>query len=35
MELQKVECWLLDWKELAQNRDRRRNIENAVMNFLV
>jgi len=26
---------VLDWKELAQDRDRRRNIANSVMNFLV
>jgi hypothetical protein len=35
MDLQEVECRSMDWIELAQDRDRRRVLVNAVMNLRV
>jgi hypothetical protein len=35
MDLQKVGFGAMDWIELAQDRDRRRALVNAVMNLLV
>jgi hypothetical protein len=33
--LQKVECGDMDWIELAEDRDRRKALENAVMSHWV
>ena len=33
MDLQKVGCGGVDWIELAQDRDRRQTLVNAVMNL--
>jgi len=35
MDLQGVECGVLDWIELAQDRDRLRELVNEVMNLRV
>jgi hypothetical protein len=35
MDLQEVGCGGMDWIELAKDRDRRRELVNAVMNILV
>ena len=35
MDHQEVECRVMDWIELAQDRDRCRALANVVMNFRV
>ena len=35
LNLQEVGCGGMDWIELAQSRDRRREVVNAVMNLQV
>jgi hypothetical protein len=35
MDLQEVGCWVMDWIEQAQNRDRCWAFVNAVMNLRV
>jgi len=35
MGLQDVECWDVDWIDLAQDRDKWQALVNAVMNILV
>jgi hypothetical protein len=35
MDIQEVGCGVMDWIELAQDRDRWRELVNAVMKLLV
>jgi hypothetical protein len=35
IDIQEIECWGMDWMELAQGRDRCRTFVNAVMNLRV
>jgi hypothetical protein len=35
MDLQEVECGVMDWIELAQGRDRWRELVNLVMNLRI
>ena len=35
MDLHEVECWGIDWIELAQDRDRLQALVNAAMNLQV
>jgi hypothetical protein len=35
MDLQEMGCGGIDWIDLAQNRDRRRALVNAIMNIRV
>jgi hypothetical protein len=35
MDLQEVECWVIDWIKLAQDRDRWRALVIAIMNLRV
>jgi len=35
MDLQEVECGVMDWIELARDMDRRRALVNAVMNLRI
>jgi len=35
MDLQVIECGVMEWIELAQDRDRWRTLVNAVMNLWV
>jgi hypothetical protein len=35
MDFQEVGCWVMDWIELAQDRDRLPALVNAVMNLRV
>jgi hypothetical protein len=33
--LQEMRCWVMDWIDLAQDRDRWRALVNAIMNLRV
>ena len=35
MDLQEMRCWVMDWVDLAQDRNRWRALVNAVMNLWV